>query len=128
MTTAFELRKDPAVVSPHLPHLGSVCLLSCFKSSTPVCNHHLPPPPLIFNSILTQVCNYGKLLVDLSASVPDGIVCFFVSYLYMDQIIRCGMYCHGGVDCTVREVHQFESCLYIPNSRLAPVAVLLSIE
>jgi DNA excision repair protein ERCC-2 len=33
------------------------------------------------------VRNYGKLLVDLSAIVPDGIVCFFVSYLYMDSIV-----------------------------------------
>ncbi|GLI64983.1 hypothetical protein VaNZ11_008408 [Volvox africanus] len=31
--------------------------------------------------------NYGRLLVDLSAVVPDGIVAFFVSYRYMDQII-----------------------------------------
>lgn len=26
------------------------------------------------------VRNYGRLLVDLAAVVPDGIVCFFVSY------------------------------------------------
>jgi len=31
--------------------------------------------------------NYGRMLVDLSAAVPDGIVCFFVSYLYMDTIV-----------------------------------------
>ena len=31
--------------------------------------------------------NYGRMLVELSAVVPDGIVCFFVSYLYMDRII-----------------------------------------
>ncbi|KAK2079810.1 hypothetical protein QBZ16_002205 [Prototheca wickerhamii] len=31
--------------------------------------------------------NYGRLLVDLAAAVPDGIVCFFVSYSYMDAII-----------------------------------------
>ncbi|KAH9392652.1 General transcription and DNA repair factor IIH helicase subunit XPD [Tyrophagus putrescentiae] len=31
--------------------------------------------------------NYGALLVELSAVVPDGIVCFFTSYLYMEQII-----------------------------------------
>ncbi|KXZ50909.1 hypothetical protein GPECTOR_14g156 [Gonium pectorale] len=31
--------------------------------------------------------NYGRLLVELSAVVPDGIVAFFVSYRYMDQII-----------------------------------------
>ena len=33
------------------------------------------------------VRNYGRLLVDLAATVPDGIVCFFVSYSYMDSIV-----------------------------------------
>ena len=27
------------------------------------------------------------MLVELSSVVPDGIVCFFVSYLYMDSIV-----------------------------------------
>ena len=27
------------------------------------------------------------MLVDLAATVPDGIVCFFVSYSYMDAIV-----------------------------------------
>jgi DNA excision repair protein ERCC-2 len=27
------------------------------------------------------------MLVELACVVPDGMVCFFVSYLYMDQII-----------------------------------------
>lgn len=31
--------------------------------------------------------NYGKMLVELAAVVPDGIVCFFVSYRYMDTIV-----------------------------------------
>ena len=31
--------------------------------------------------------NYGRLIVDLAAAIPDGIVCFFVSYSYMDLII-----------------------------------------
>ncbi len=33
------------------------------------------------------VRNYGRLLVDLAACVPDGMVCFFVSYAYMDTIV-----------------------------------------
>ncbi len=33
------------------------------------------------------VRNYGRLLVDLAAVVPDGMVCFFVSYSYMDSIV-----------------------------------------
>lgn len=31
--------------------------------------------------------NYGRLLVELASVVPDGIVCFFVSYHYMDTIV-----------------------------------------
>ena len=31
--------------------------------------------------------NYGKLLVALAKTVPDGLVCFFVSYSYMDRIV-----------------------------------------
>ena len=31
--------------------------------------------------------NYGKLLVELAGTVPDGIVCFFVSYTYMEGIV-----------------------------------------
>ncbi|GLT37015.1 hypothetical protein SLA2020_113590 [Shorea laevis] len=34
------------------------------------------------------VRNYGKLLLELVSVVPDGIVCFFVSYSYMDGIIN----------------------------------------
>lgn len=33
------------------------------------------------------VRNYGRMLVELASVVPDGIVCFFVSYLYMDTIV-----------------------------------------
>ncbi|CAN0892895.1 General transcription and DNA repair factor IIH helicase subunit XPD [Linum grandiflorum] len=34
------------------------------------------------------VRNYGKLLVEMVSVVPDGVVCFFVSYSYMDGIIN----------------------------------------
>jgi len=36
---------------------------------------------------LAVVRNFGNLLVELSGIVPDGIVCFFTSYLYMEQIV-----------------------------------------
>lgn len=36
---------------------------------------------------MSVIRNYGNLLVELSSIVPDGIVCFFVSYFYMEQII-----------------------------------------
>ncbi|KAK3582679.1 hypothetical protein CHS0354_031090 [Potamilus streckersoni] len=31
--------------------------------------------------------NYGNLLVELSAVVPDGVVCFFTSYIYMESTV-----------------------------------------
>ena len=31
--------------------------------------------------------NYGELLVDVSASVPDGICAFFTSYSYMEIVL-----------------------------------------
>uniref|UniRef100_A0A183J4D2 General transcription and DNA repair factor IIH helicase subunit XPD n=1 Tax=Soboliphyme baturini TaxID=241478 RepID=A0A183J4D2_9BILA len=37
---------------------------------------------------LAVVRNYGVLLLELSKVVPDGIVCFFTSYGYMESTIR----------------------------------------
>ncbi|KAK8916305.1 DNA repair helicase UVH6 [Platanthera zijinensis] len=34
------------------------------------------------------VRNYGRLLLEMVAAVPDGMVCFFVSYSYMDGIVN----------------------------------------
>lgn len=34
-----------------------------------------------------NIRNYGNLLIELSAITPDGIVCFFTSYKYMEHII-----------------------------------------
>lgn len=31
--------------------------------------------------------NYGQLLVEFAATVPDGLVCFFTSYLYMESVV-----------------------------------------
>jgi len=36
---------------------------------------------------LGNIRKYGDLIVELSAIVPDGIVCFFTSYKYMEQMI-----------------------------------------
>jgi len=33
------------------------------------------------------VRNYARLLIELSATVPDGMVCFFTSYRYMEEIV-----------------------------------------
>ncbi|XP_059625854.1 general transcription and DNA repair factor IIH helicase subunit XPD-like [Cornus florida] len=34
------------------------------------------------------VRNYGRLLLEMVSVVPDGVVCFFVSYSYMDSIVN----------------------------------------
>merc|ERR1712168_558688 len=41
--------------------------------------------------------NYGNLLVDLCQVIPDGIVGFFTSYLYMETIIAA-WYEQGFID------------------------------
>ncbi|KAF7993114.1 hypothetical protein HCN44_005895 [Aphidius gifuensis] len=41
--------------------------------------------------------NYGQLLVEVASAVPDGIVCFFTSYLYMESVIAA-WYDQGVVD------------------------------
>lgn len=40
------------------------------------------------------VRNYGKLLVEMARSVPDGMVCFFTSYLYLENVVAT-WYDHG---------------------------------
>jgi len=34
-----------------------------------------------------NVRNYGTMLTELSQIVPDGMVCFFTSYKYMEHIL-----------------------------------------
>ena len=36
---------------------------------------------------IAVVRNYGELLVELAKTVPDGIVCFFPSYAYMEEVV-----------------------------------------
>lgn len=36
---------------------------------------------------LSVVRNYGTLLLEMAACTPDGMVCFFPSYMYMEKII-----------------------------------------
>ncbi|GIX65786.1 DNA excision-repair helicase [Babesia caballi] len=44
---------------------------------------------------VTVLRNYGSLLIELCRHIPDGIVCFFPSYAYMEQIVshwyECGI-------------------------------------
>lgn len=41
--------------------------------------------------------NYGNLLVEVAAAVPDGIVCFFTSYLYLENVVS-SWYDQGIID------------------------------
>lgn len=56
--------------------------------SSCVCSDQLPVSTKFdMRSDPGVVRNYGKLLVEMVSVVPDGVVCFFVSYSYMDGII-----------------------------------------
>ena len=39
--------------------------------------------------------NYGNLLVELCAAVPDGVVCFFTSYGYLENVV--GVWYESGI-------------------------------
>lgn len=41
-------------------------------------------PPLTLTAVIR---NYGNLLLEMSAVVPDGIVAFFTSYQYMESTV-----------------------------------------
>ncbi|GFO46030.1 tfiih basal transcription factor complex helicase xpd subunit-like [Plakobranchus ocellatus] len=43
--------------------------------------------------------NYGNLLVDLVGVVPDGVVCFFTSYIYMETIVAAWYEQVSNEDC-----------------------------
>lgn len=36
---------------------------------------------------IAVIRNYGQLLLEIANVVPDGIVCFFTSYLYLESVV-----------------------------------------
>lgn len=40
-----------------------------------------------FSVYSVVIRNYGALLADTVAIVPDGVVCFFTSYVYMENVV-----------------------------------------
>lgn len=46
---------------------------------------------------IAVIRNYGSLLVEMAQIVPDGLVCFFTSYLYMENVVA-SWYDHGVID------------------------------
>ncbi|KAL7172353.1 hypothetical protein ACSBR2_031944 [Camellia fascicularis] len=61
--------------------------------------------------------NYGRLLLEMVSIVPDGIVCFFVSYLYMDGIEAWEIMQHKLVFIETQDV--VETTLALDNYRKA---------
>ena len=45
--------------------------------------------------------NYGQLLVETSKIVPDGVVCFFTSYMYLESVVA-SWYDQGIIDTLLR--------------------------
>lgn len=48
-----------------------------------------------------MIRNYGSLLIEMASIVPDGMVCFFTSYLYMDNVVA-SWYDQGIIDQLLR--------------------------
>ncbi|XP_013777014.1 TFIIH basal transcription factor complex helicase XPD subunit-like [Limulus polyphemus] len=46
---------------------------------------------------IAVIRNYGNLLVEMATIVPDGIVCFFTSYFYMEAVVA-SWYEQGVID------------------------------
>ncbi|CAN7983690.1 unnamed protein product, partial [Ixodes hexagonus] len=46
---------------------------------------------------IAVVRNYGTLLVEIASSVPDGVVCFFTSYMYLEGVVA-SWYEQGVID------------------------------
>lgn len=88
---------SPIDLYPKLLNFNPVCLASLNMTLTRDClcpvvltrgSDQLPVSTKFDMRSDPQVIrNYGRMLIDLASVVPDGIVCFFVSYLYMDTIV-----------------------------------------
>ncbi|KRT81408.1 helicase, partial [Oryctes borbonicus] len=50
---------------------------------------------------IAVIRNYGQLLVEIAANVPDGVVCFFTSYLYLESVVA-SWYDQGVIDSLQR--------------------------
>lgn len=46
---------------------------------------------------ISVIRNYGQLLVEICSIVPDGVVCFFTSYLYLESVVA-SWYDQGVID------------------------------
>ncbi|XP_067947764.1 general transcription and DNA repair factor IIH helicase subunit XPD-like [Watersipora subatra] len=63
--------------------------------------------------------NYGNLLVDMASIVPDGLVCFFVSYMYLENTVA-SWYEQGIIDSV-----QKHKLLFIETTDAAETSLAL---
>lgn len=90
---------DPVVMSSFTMTLARPCLLPMIVSKG---NDQVA----ISSKFETRedsavIRNYGQLLVETAKTVPDGIVCFFTSYLYLESVVAA-WYDQGIVDTLLR--------------------------
>lgn len=63
--------------------------------------------------------NYGQLLLEFANVVPDGIVCFFTSYLYLESVVA-SWYEQGIID-----ILQKKKLLFIETQDAAETSIAL---
>ncbi|XP_017126017.1 general transcription and DNA repair factor IIH helicase subunit XPD [Drosophila elegans] len=90
---------DPVVMSSFTMTLARPCLLPMIVSKG---NDQVTISSKFETREDTAVIrNYGQLLVEVAKTVPDGIVCFFTSYLYLESVVA-SWYDQGIVDTLLR--------------------------
>jgi len=78
-----------ALVVSNISYYWYQCTLLCKHQSFIIFSDQLPVSTKFdMHSDPGVVRNYGRLLLEMASAVPDGIVCFFVSYSYMDGIVN----------------------------------------
>uniref|UniRef100_A0A1A9WIP7 General transcription and DNA repair factor IIH helicase subunit XPD n=1 Tax=Glossina brevipalpis TaxID=37001 RepID=A0A1A9WIP7_9MUSC len=93
------LNFDPVVMSSFTMTLARPCLLPMIVSKG---NDQVAISSKYETREDTAVIrNYGQLLVETAKSVPDGVVCFFTSYLYLESVVA-SWYDQGIVDTLLR--------------------------
>ena len=67
-----------------------------------------------YNERFTMGCirNYGKMLVDLVSTIPDGVVVYFPSYNYMEALI-----CEWDATGIMREMTEWK-LLFVETNEL----------
>lgn len=68
---------------------------------------------------IAVIRNYGQLLLEIANVVPDGIVCFFTSYMYLESVVA-SWYEQGIIDSL-----QKKKLLFIETQDAAETSIAL---